>query len=173
MLQNYWKLRIKQPQRIENCVMFSFFIRRRKNLVKWARQRMAYYSYAPSETRGSQSGREKRRDESFQARVRRGWQLCKFIGKKGSFYSYRISLGHQHGCRFIVLGQQYDGRDVTWKPSVAGNLLTSHRPCCWTTANNSKRVSHRWELNQSEINRRKKKSLPPLLTFIISVLGSH
>ena len=164
--------------------MLSFFIRRRKNLIKWALQRMAYYrafsltwpaasAMHPRRHRGSQSGREKRRDERFQARVRRGWQLCKFIGKKGSFCSYRISLGHQHGCRFIVLGQQYDGRDVTWKPSVAGNLLTSHRPCCWTTANNSKRVSHRWELNQSEINRRKKKSLAPLLTFIISVLGSH
>ena len=165
--------------------MFSFFIRRRKNLIKWARQRMAYYRafsltwpaasvmHPRRHGAGSQSGREKRRDESFQARVRRGWQLCKFIGKKGSFYSYRISLGHQHGCRFIVLGQQYDGRDVTWKPSVAGNLLTSHRPCCWTTANNSKRVSHRWELNQSEINRRVKKPLAPLRTFTISVLGSH
>ena len=80
-------------------------------------------------------------------------------GKKGSFYSYRISLGHQHGCRFIVLGQQYDGRDVTWKPSVAGNRLTSHRPCCWTTANNSKRVSHRWELNHAERDKQKEKKI--------------
>ena len=92
--------------------------------IKWACQRMAYYrafsltwpvasAMHPRRHRGSQSGREKRRDESFQARVRRGWQLCKFIGKKGSFFSYRICLRHQHGCRFIVLGQQYDGRDVT------------------------------------------------------------
>ena len=97
MLQNYWKLRIKKPQRIENCVMFSFFIRRRKNLIKWTRQRMAYYrafsltwpaasAVHPRRHRGSQSGREKRRDERFQARVLRGWQLCKFIGKKGSFF---------------------------------------------------------------------------------------
>ena len=122
--------------------MFSFFIRRRKNLIKWARQRMAYYrafsltwpaasAMHPRRQRGSQSGREKRRDESFQARVRRGWQLCKFIGKK-SFYSYRISLGHQHGCRFIVLGQQYDGRDVTWKPSVAGQAVCALRSQCIT-----------------------------------------
>ena len=76
--------------------MFSFFIRRRKNLIKWARQGIAYYrafsltwpaasAMHPRRQRGSQSGREKRRDESFQARVRRGWQLCKFIGKKKVF----------------------------------------------------------------------------------------
>ena len=41
-----------------------------------------------------------------------GQQLCKFIGTKESFYirkefnSYRIGLGHQHGCHFIVLGHQ-------------------------------------------------------------------
>ena len=28
------------------------------------------------------------------------------------FNSHRISLGHQHGRRFIVLGQQYGCRDV-------------------------------------------------------------
>ena len=50
--------------------MFSFFIRRRKNLIKWARQRMAYnraFSLTwPAASamhsrrhRGSQSGREK------------------------------------------------------------------------------------------------------------------
>ena len=43
----------------------------------------------------------------------RGQHLCKFIGTKESvcirkeFNSHRIGLGHQHGCRFIVLGHQY------------------------------------------------------------------
>ena len=43
----------------------------------------------------------------------RGHHLCKFIGTKESFCvrnesnSHRISLGHQHGRRFIVLGHQY------------------------------------------------------------------
>ena len=55
----------------------------------------------------------------------RGQHLCKFIGTKESvcirkeFNShYRISLGHQHGRRFIVLGHQYGRRDVMWKHSI-------------------------------------------------------
>ena len=48
----------------------------------------------------------------------RGHYLCKFIGTKESFCirkesnSHRISLGHQHGRRFIVLGHQYVRRYV-------------------------------------------------------------
>ena len=48
----------------------------------------------------------------------RGQHLCKFIGTKEcvcvrkEFNSQRISLGHQHGRRFIVLGHQYGRRDV-------------------------------------------------------------
>ena len=51
----------------------------------------------------------------------RGHHLCKFIGTKESFCirkesnSHRISLGHQHGRRFIVLGHQYGRCDVMWK----------------------------------------------------------
>ena len=43
----------------------------------------------------------------------RGQHLCKCIGTKESvcirkeFSYHRIGLGHQHGCRFIVLGHQY------------------------------------------------------------------
>ena len=42
----------------------------------------------------------------------RGQHLCKFLGTKESVYirkefnSHRTGLGHQHGCRFIVLGHQ-------------------------------------------------------------------
>jgi len=36
------------------------------------------------------------------------------------FNSKGIGLGHQHGCRFIVLGHQYDRRDVTRKHSIPG-----------------------------------------------------
>ena len=48
----------------------------------------------------------------------RGHELCKFIAKKESFYiikefnSHRAGLGHQHGRRLTVLGQQHGGRDV-------------------------------------------------------------
>ena len=48
-----------------------------------------------------------------------GQHLCKFIGTKGGvcitkeFNSQRTGLGHQHGCRFIVLGHQYGRREVT------------------------------------------------------------
>ena len=48
----------------------------------------------------------------------RGQHLCKFIGTTESvcmrkeLNSQRIGLGHQHGCRFIVLGHQYGRRDV-------------------------------------------------------------
>ena len=48
----------------------------------------------------------------------RGHHLWKFIGTKESAYmrkefnSHRISLGRQHGRRFIVLGHQYGRRDV-------------------------------------------------------------
>ena len=38
----------------------------------------------------------------------RGQHLCKFIRTKESI-CVRIGLGHQHGCRFIVLGHQYAG----------------------------------------------------------------
>ena len=54
----------------------------------------------------------------------RGQHLCKFIGTKESisirkkFNSHRIVLVHQHGRRFIVLGQQYGRRDVMWKHSI-------------------------------------------------------
>ena len=47
-----------------------------------------------------------------------GQHICKFIGTKQSvcireeFNSHRIGLGHQHGCRFIVLGHQDGRRDV-------------------------------------------------------------
>ena len=57
----------------------------------------------------------------------RGQHLSKFIGKE-SFYirkefnSHRISLEHQHGCRFIVLEHQYGRRDVMWKRSI-GKVL--------------------------------------------------
>ena len=48
----------------------------------------------------------------------RGQHLCKFIETKESvcirkeFNSQRIGSGHQHGCRFIVLGHQYGRLDV-------------------------------------------------------------
>ena len=48
----------------------------------------------------------------------RGQHLCKFTRTKESvcirkdFNSHRIGLGHQHGRRFIVLGNQYGRRDV-------------------------------------------------------------
>ena len=48
----------------------------------------------------------------------RGHELCKFIEKKERFYvrkefnSHRTGLGHQHGRRLTVLGQQHGGRDV-------------------------------------------------------------
>ena len=54
----------------------------------------------------------------------RGQHLCKFIGTKESVYirkefnSHRIGLGHQHGCRFIVLEHQHGRRDVMWKRSI-------------------------------------------------------
>ena len=54
----------------------------------------------------------------------RGQHLCKFIGTKESvcirkeFNSQRTGLGHQHGCRFFVLGHQYGRRDVMWKHSI-------------------------------------------------------
>ena len=35
------------------------------------------------------------------------------MGKESN--SHRISLGHQHGRRFIVLGHQYGCREVMWK----------------------------------------------------------
>ena len=53
-----------------------------------------------------------------------GQHLCKFIGTKESvcvrkeFNSQRSGLGQQHGRRFIVLGHQYDRRDVMWKHSI-------------------------------------------------------
>ena len=34
------------------------------------------------------------------------------------FNSYRNSLWHQHGSRFIVLGHKYGRRDVMWKHSI-------------------------------------------------------
>ena len=54
----------------------------------------------------------------------RGQQLCKFIGTKESvcirkeFNSHGTGLRHQHGRRFIVLGQQDGRRDVMWKHST-------------------------------------------------------
>ena len=54
----------------------------------------------------------------------RGQHLCKFMGTKESvcirkeFNSQRIGLGHQHDCRFIVLGHQYGRRDVMWKHPI-------------------------------------------------------
>ena len=54
----------------------------------------------------------------------RGHHLCRFIGTKESVCvrkesnSHRISLGHQHGRRFIVLGHQYGRRYVMWKHSI-------------------------------------------------------
>ena len=48
----------------------------------------------------------------------RGQQPCTLIGTKASvnvrqeFNSDRIGLNHQHGCHFIVLGQQYGRHDV-------------------------------------------------------------
>ena len=56
-----------------------------------------------------------RRIECFHSRDQ---HLCIFIGAKESvcirkeFHSQRISLGHQHGHRFIVLGHQYGRHDV-------------------------------------------------------------
>ena len=50
--------------------------------------------------------------------------LCKFIGTKESvcirkeFNSHGTGLGHQHGHRFIVLGNQYGRCDVMWKHSI-------------------------------------------------------
>ena len=58
---------------------------------------------------------ESKHVECFHSRCQ---HLCKFIGTKESvglrkeFNSHRIGLGHQHGRRFIVLGQQYSRRDV-------------------------------------------------------------
>ena len=54
----------------------------------------------------------------------RGQHLWKFIETKETvcirkkFNSQRISLGHQHGRRFIVSGHQYGRRDVMWKHSI-------------------------------------------------------
>ena len=54
----------------------------------------------------------------------RGQHLCKFIGTKESVYirkefnSHRNGLVHQHGRRFIVLGQIYGRHDVMWKHSL-------------------------------------------------------
>ena len=51
----------------------------------------------------------------------RGQHLRKFIRTKESVYirkefnSHRTGLGHQHGCRFIVLGHKYGRHDVMWK----------------------------------------------------------
>ena len=48
----------------------------------------------------------------------RGQHLCKFIGIREricirkEFNSQRISLGHQHGRRFIVLRLQCGGSDI-------------------------------------------------------------
>ena len=50
----------------------------------------------------------------------RGQQFCKFVGTKEikRFNSHRTGLGHQPGRRFIVLENQYGGRDVMWKRSI-------------------------------------------------------
>ena len=54
----------------------------------------------------------------------RDQHLRKFMGTKESVYirkeinSHRISLEHQHGRRFFVLGHQYGRRDVMWKRSI-------------------------------------------------------
>ena len=59
--------------------------------------------------------------ERFHSRVQ---HLCKFIGRKESFYirkefnSHRIGLRHQHGHHFIVLEHQYGRRDVMRKRST-------------------------------------------------------
>ena len=72
----------------------------------------------------------------------RGQHLCKFIGTKESvcirkeFNSHRIGLGHQHGCRFIVLGRQYGRRDVMWKHSIILNLRSSENGLAYTLAAN-------------------------------------
>ena len=56
--------------------------------------------------------------------------LCKFTGTKESVYirkefnSHRIGLGHQHGRRFNVLGQQYGCRDVMWKHSIGFTVFS-------------------------------------------------
>ena len=77
----------------------------------------------------------------------RGQHLCKFIKTKESvcirkeFNSQRIGLGHQHGGRFIVLGQEHGRRDVMWKHSIpwqnsrhfATPLLVSPRKEVWQT----------------------------------------
>ena len=53
-----------------------------------------------------------------------GQHLCKYIVTKESvcirkeFTSHRTGLGHQHGHCFIVLGHQYDRRDVMGKHSI-------------------------------------------------------
>ena len=59
--------------------------------------------------------------ERFYARSQ---HLYKFIETKESvcirkeFNSHRIGLGHQRGCRFIVLGHQYGRREVMCKQSI-------------------------------------------------------
>ena len=39
------------------------------------------------------------------------------------FNSHSTGLGHQHGCRFIVLEHQYDLRDVMWKHSIVDSTF--------------------------------------------------
>ena len=45
------------------------------------------------------------------------WNKRKCCIRK-EFNSHRTSLGHQHGCHFIVLGHQCGQRDVMWKHSI-------------------------------------------------------
>ena len=67
----------------------------------------------------------------------RGQHLCKFIGTKESvcirkeFNSKRIGVGHQHGCRFIVLGHQYGHPDIMWNHSIKVLIKISTKLCMW------------------------------------------
>ena len=82
--------------------------------------------------------------ECFQSR---GQHLCKFIGTKEivcirkEFISHRIGLGHQHGCRFIVLRHQYGCHDIMWKHSIKSFKL-SYSFCKWWHCHSD--YSERW-----------------------------
>ena len=56
------------------------------------------------------------------------WKSDSFYMRK-MFSCRRTGLRHQHGPRFIVLGHQYGGRDVMWKPQYPNTNSPDWSPC--------------------------------------------
>ena len=56
------------------------------------------------------------------------WMSDSFYMRK-MFNCRRTGLRHQHGPRFIVLGHQYGGRDVMWKPQYPNTNSADWSPC--------------------------------------------